>query len=295
MSLIDGDWVNSYCSLVRLSSDPTSGKITGTYSSHTGSTGTYNVVGFAGQQEAGQSDYGLPVAIVIQWRAINLPNESGDPSWHWASNFGGQVFPAQTITSAGQSSYEIPDTLEILNGLLVTSPFPGLAATAPLFWPQTLDFHHDRPTYCEAVTPATPIAYVGGAPDYVSGVWLQPNGDAMGLNADSSTNMVTGTYFEACSGVQYDVAGLWDTYGCNYAAPGDGLIGQSFALAMRAQDGSARVRSMVGYVPLNATSGALTWTYDLSSTPWGSRYTGLALRHETWLRNPIVSLPARVT
>ena len=86
MSFIN-PWVNSYNSLMKLQQDPVSGILKGTYSSTTGGTGTYDVIGWASLKDA-TPDAGQTMAISILWRS----NDGGisDPS-HEVSAMAGQV------------------------------------------------------------------------------------------------------------------------------------------------------------------------------------------------------------
>ncbi len=80
VSPIAGTWYNSYCSQVNLSISP-AGEITGVYTSHTGSTGSSNVIGWVGSSAnpfpksaiLPANPKGTPVALGIQWRLINQP------------------------------------------------------------------------------------------------------------------------------------------------------------------------------------------------------------------------------
>ena len=158
-SPLNGTWYNSFCSRVDLTVDQ-NGVIDGKYTSHTGSTGTSIVAGQVNptlQPQPGvpTSPNGIPFSMGIQWRLINVPISSADGSWHWVSSFSGQYHQKQTVSAGGQQSYDLEETLMLLNGLIATATLPPLANTAPLMWPQNLVFHRTPPSYCEAVTPGT--------------------------------------------------------------------------------------------------------------------------------------------
>ena len=80
-------WINAYNSLLDLQQDPITGMLRGTYSSTTGGSGTYNVIGWASLQNATPAA-GQTMAISILWRS----NDGGisDPS-HEVSAMAGQV------------------------------------------------------------------------------------------------------------------------------------------------------------------------------------------------------------
>jgi Avidin family len=80
-------WINSFNSLVKLSQDPVTGFLQGTYSSTTDGSGTYDVVGWASLSDPTPAA-GQTMAISILWRS----NDGGksDPS-HEVSAMCGQV------------------------------------------------------------------------------------------------------------------------------------------------------------------------------------------------------------
>jgi hypothetical protein len=80
-------WINEYHSLIQLKQDPITGMLSGKYSSTTGGTGTYDVVGWASLDNPTEQA-GKPMAITVLWRS----NDGGksDPS-HEVSGMAGQV------------------------------------------------------------------------------------------------------------------------------------------------------------------------------------------------------------
>lgn len=111
---ITGTWVNSYGSSMILAQDATTGAISGTYQSSTGSTGVYNVLGYALPGFATPA-LGEAFALSIFW--LSTAGGPSDPSWHWVSGLGGQA------VSAGTSS----QTLNLIHCLVATDAFPDLA------------------------------------------------------------------------------------------------------------------------------------------------------------------------
>jgi len=91
MSNFDGAWQNQYGSVLTLVSDGEA--LFGTYTSSTGSTGAYYVVGF-GSTDAATQSHGIGLALSILWRSYEQGKP--DPSWHWVSGFGGQLIGDST-------------------------------------------------------------------------------------------------------------------------------------------------------------------------------------------------------
>jgi hypothetical protein len=68
-------WINSYNSLMKLQQDPVTGMLTGTYSSTTGGTGTYDIVGWAALNKP-TTKAGQGMAISILWRSNDGGNQT---------------------------------------------------------------------------------------------------------------------------------------------------------------------------------------------------------------------------
>jgi hypothetical protein len=115
-------WINSYNSLMKLQQDPVTGMLTGTYSSTTGGTGTYDIVGWAALNKP-TTKAGQGMAISILWR----------------SNDGGKSDPSHEVSGmAGQNIFlESGENLELLHLFVETNPntTPKLG-----FYPDKLTF-----------------------------------------------------------------------------------------------------------------------------------------------------------
>lgn len=109
---ISGIWHNEYGSVMALTMEPDGG-ISGRYSSTTGSTGTYPVIGWADPREPGP-DRGQSLALSISWRSMG--DEPQDPSWHWVSGLGGQL-----VNEAGA------ERMILLHDMVASTEFPGQA------------------------------------------------------------------------------------------------------------------------------------------------------------------------
>ncbi|HUX40639.1 MAG TPA: avidin/streptavidin family protein [Rectinemataceae bacterium] len=109
---IGGVWINEYGSLMELAIEA-DGRMYGTYSSTTGSTGTFPVQGWA-DPGAADSERGRSLAISISWRSLG--DEAPDPSWHWVSGLGGQL-----VEDGGV------ERLILLHDMVATEEFPDQA------------------------------------------------------------------------------------------------------------------------------------------------------------------------
>ncbi len=100
---INGTWSNSYGSSMQLLT--VKNQIYGTYSSHTGSTGVYLLVGscsaMAPTEAAGQN-----VVFSIFWR--NIEGNDPDDSWHWAGSMCGQLLADGKMTLENTIVVSVP-------------------------------------------------------------------------------------------------------------------------------------------------------------------------------------------
>ena len=290
-SPITGIWYNSYCSQVDFKTTP-SGEIRGVYTSHTGSTGSSDVVGWLGKPAAAvvsgsglSNPYGTPVALGIQWRLIDQNVSDMDNSWHWVSTFSGQYFPAQVVSLKGQKGYYVDETLELLNGLEATATLKGLADIAPIMWPQTLLFTRKAADYCVAIKPLDPLPFQATADDHVTGKWTDPKGNTLNLtvnmkgDADTPQGSVTGTYTVKATNEQYTVTGLIDAIKGNLPE----VVEQGVTLAMVSKKSQA-VMSMAGGVSLKDVNRMDLWRDTLTSANWSGRFAGSALDKTVWTK-----------
>ncbi|MET0090942.1 MAG: avidin/streptavidin family protein [Candidatus Thiodiazotropha sp.] len=80
---VSGIWENEFGSTLHIGPLAPDGTFQGSYTSHTGATGRYPVVGVADPQPLGNN---LAVAFSVTWRSLEGQE---DPSWHWVSGFTG--------------------------------------------------------------------------------------------------------------------------------------------------------------------------------------------------------------
>lgn len=103
--MLNGSWENSYGSTMTLEVDE-DGFIFGEYGSHTGSTGTYLVIGYCRPSNPTNAA-GQPLVLSIYWRSIS--GEEPDEGSHWVSTYCGQ------LDSDGQ--------MTVMNSLVTTTKY----------------------------------------------------------------------------------------------------------------------------------------------------------------------------
>lgn len=124
---VAGTWKNDYGSVMTLT---LSGQhVHGTYHSSTGSSGRYEVTGFASGPGATHA-LNQPLALAIEWHAVD--EQTADPSWHWVSGLSGQL-----------SATDTGDVLTLSHLLVASSDFPGLANRGNYL--DTLVYHRVTP------------------------------------------------------------------------------------------------------------------------------------------------------
>lgn len=90
---LSGVWTNSFGSTMSLFVEGT--QIIGTYSSHTGSTGEYRLIGRSSKATPSK-ELGQSLAISIYWK--NIHDGVKDESWHWSGTMCGQLQLDGTMT-----------------------------------------------------------------------------------------------------------------------------------------------------------------------------------------------------
>ncbi len=239
---VTGTWINVYDSKMQLTQDPDTGLITGTYSSTTGSTGTYSVLGYA-TSKSPTTDAGEALGLAIFWRSIN----SGDPednSWHWVSGLGGQAV-------SGTSS----PILNLNHCMVATIPLGAIAAgnyLDKLIYNNTMIAEGSGSGSASAnmAAPAIKQAFAPVASP-INGLWTCQQNNQIQLNislTDATTGVVTGTM--AIGNGASTLAGFADPY-----AQGDNLAVQAVSVVAIAS-GLNEVISMSG--SLNFSTGILT-------------------------------------
>ena len=267
MAGIDGTWVNSYGSKMKLS---TSGSLVdGIYSSTTGSSGSYNIHGYVGKSV--KVGMGIPLAMGIYWHSTE-DSDIPDPSWHWTSSFSGQYFP---------ESAKNPETIEVLNMLNATSKFPGLNEKAPLLWPQTLLFTK----VSDEISDIKDLIeqeenFASSEPFLGDGKWVSEDDQHIFLLKKNSLNKgIHGEYynqkdFTPNSDSHYaQTKGAFDYYSRDLNNPSN-VPYQSLYLV---SEFYGRVRSFTGGTSYSEPNKMFLFFDDVSSTDIGSRYVGNAI------------------
>ncbi len=153
-----GVWQNEYGSQMSLTVYG-GNLVYGTYSSTTGSTGKYMVIGY--QQSADPTlTAGQAVALAIEWHSIS--GGSSDSSWNWSSGLSGQL--------SLQSGKE---QLVLAHAMVASSDFPGLCKAGTYI---------DKLTYIRTSAsaeglPARP-ALAAPMADPLTGTWQSADGSA---------------------------------------------------------------------------------------------------------------------
>ena len=186
--------------------------------------------------------------------------------------FSGQYHPAQEVSEPDQDPYSIPETLEILNLLVATATLPPLADTAPVTWPQTLDFHKSPPSYCHSVEPGKLVPYTPTASDNISGIWLGSSGERLDLQADKESGLVTGSFTNQ-GGEGFNVIGFFDTL----APPSSGSYtvawqGLTLSLMESGSQSTPALEALSGGVDYSDTRKMYLWSSSLRPTGWTDRF-----------------------
>ncbi|MEO6670890.1 MAG: avidin/streptavidin family protein [Ferruginibacter sp.] len=225
-------WVNSYHSLMKLKQDPVSGMLIGTYSSTTGGTGTYDVVGWASLQDATPAT-GQTMAISILWRS----NDGGksDPS-HEVSGMAGQVVAMST-----------EQNLELIHLFVETNP-----ATVPHtgFYPDKLIFVPSKGDENILVTDAAPPGPpVSGTAERISGTWSGRTTEGIVVIhiqlTGTGQTQIHGT-IKYPNGNSYPIAGFTDIFASEPAFTWQGI---SFSTYIDGTTGRKCI-AMAGYLDL---------------------------------------------
>lgn len=263
----DNSWVNEYHSLIQIKQDPVNGMLTGLYSSTTGGTGTYDVVGWASLQDPTEKA-GQPMAITVLWRS----NDGGksDPS-HEVSAMAGQVI---TIKNGLQ--------LSLVHVFVETDPVSAKIEAG--FYPDKLIFSpdlsiHNLTNNIGAANPADKMTGVN-----ISGQWLSDSE----LNDIQSLNIVQPDSFN-CSikgmivykdGKQFELIGFTDIY-----AKSGNLVKQSIGFSTYIDhNGNRTCISHAGYLDIETGKLCIT-CLNANSTSNDANYTQVNMNYFQFYTN----------
>ena len=257
-------WINPYNSLMKLTQDPVSGALTGSYSSTTDGSGTYDVTGWASLADA-TTAAGQTMAISILWRS----NDGGisDPS-HEVSAMAGQV----VAVNPGENLVLVHIFVETKTGV---TPKRGIYPDKLVFTPTTL-------SPAAPANPAAPIPVTkanSGYTDNLSGVW---NGKTLSGQMQITFRFpVPGEpQLEGCivygTGHEYPITGFTDIFA---EAADFEWQGITFSTYIDSPDGRLCI-SMAGYLSLK--NHIIHFTSMVSqSTPSNSTWYQVA--KEQWI------------
>jgi saccharopepsin len=233
MTLV-GTWQNEYGSQMVLTQLGTN-LVWGNYSSTTGSTGKYMVIGY--QQPANPTPQaGQAVALAIEWHSIVAG--PGDPSWNWSSGLSGQI----SIVNGKES-------LVLAHAMVASSSFPGLAAAGTYI---------DKLTYFRTAAEAPEVsprpALDAPMADPLAGTWRGDDGTVLQIEVYPYTDSLFGWAQGKMSwnGITCPIEGVTDIN-----ARSSGLSLQSTAVTGLPSLSGPAV-SLAGC--LNLTTGRLTMT-----------------------------------
>jgi Avidin family len=155
-----GVWKNEYGSTMTLSL-ANANLVTGTYQSSTGSTGTYEVVGYQTSANPTPSA-GQAVSLAIDWHSV--VQGPPDNSWHWVSGLSGQISIQNGV-----------EQLVLAHALVASIDFPGLAAAGTYI--DKLIYHRVSASASQSTIPSGKA--VPAAADPLVGSWFAMDGTAL--------------------------------------------------------------------------------------------------------------------
>jgi hypothetical protein len=228
---VSGTWVNSYGSTMILAQDG-NGAISGVYKSSTGSTGVYNVLGYA-MNSVATPTLGEAFAISIFWRST--AGGSGDQSWHWVSGLSGQVVASGTTAQ----------TLNLIHCMVATDAYPGLAQIGSYIDKLVYQSTPVGSAGTGTIAPALALSALRQAtavlPNPINGTWVCTTNSQITLTlslTNTTPGQVAGTL--TYGNGAYVLNGFTDSF-----AQSSGLPLQSLAVTARI-DGEGSVVSLAG-------------------------------------------------
>jgi Avidin family len=247
-----GVWKNAYGSTMSLSL-VNSNLITGTYKSSTGSTGTYEVIGYQTSADP-TSQAGQAAALAIDWHSV----VAGPPdnSWHWVSGLSGQL-----------SIQDGAEQLVLAHSLVASIDFPDLAAAGTYI--DKLIYQRVSATPIQEPAPAPGAGSPAAAADPLVGSWFAVDGTALLI---SSVVPYPGNAFGWVFGKLIWNGGPSLLYGVtDINAQSGGLTQQSVSLVALPSDQGGPAMSLSGTLDLG--SGVLTMLeLQSQSTAPGNSY-----------------------
>lgn len=248
-----GVWKNAYGSTMSLNLvNPN--LITGIYKSSTGSTGTYEVIGYQTSADP-TSQAGQAATLAIDWHSV----VAGPPdnSWHWVSGLSGQLSLESGV-----------EQLVLAHSLVASIDFPEIPAAAGTYIDKLI-YQRVSTTPTPTPTPAPDSALPGAAADPLVGSWFALDGTALLI---SSVVPYPGNAFGWVLGKFIWNGGPSLLYGVtDINAQSGGLSKQSVSIVALPSDQGGPALSLSGTLDLR--SGVLTMLnlQSLSTAP-GNTY-----------------------
>ncbi|HYK01626.1 MAG TPA: avidin/streptavidin family protein [Thermoanaerobaculia bacterium] len=244
---VTGSWLNGYGSVMFLTQGD-GGSVTGTYTSTTGSSGSYWVTGFTGS--AASQSTGQPLAFSILWRSF--ANGEPDPSWHWVSGFSGQMLPLDPVNNG--------PTLILFNDLVATVADPVMTSVPGSYIDKLayVPYTGGQANPGQWPPPFTPPSY----PDPIDGAWQCIENPAISLFLqveDVTSGYVAGTLTTG-AGTSV-VVGFTDN-----GAGSAGLLLQGLTLSAVLPDGQTVV-ALAGDLVLSAGTLTMEWVHSVGTAP----------------------------
>jgi hypothetical protein len=183
VSGLNGQWVNSYGSLMTLQQF-SNGLLWGEYSSTTGSSGTYLVIGFSPYGVTGNQ----PLSLCIFWKS--LKGGPSDPTWQWVSILCGQL-----LTDAPNGPQ-----IEVLHSMVASGPFTAVNVYEPGAYTETLVFTpYTAAQPVNLVNPDNPFDHNTVVNTVLTGQWvnkrIDSNFPALNLQSYQMPPLLDGTLF----------------------------------------------------------------------------------------------------
>ncbi|BDQ11407.1 avidin/streptavidin family protein [Sediminibacterium sp. TEGAF015] len=199
---INNSWVNEYHSLLQLKQDPTTGMLSGLYSSTTGGIGTYDVVGWASLHEPTEQA-GQPMAISVLWR----------------SDDGGKSDPSHEVSAMAGQVINMDNKLQLSLVHIFVETDPNSAKIEAGFYPDKLIFlpKESTPSLSSNIGPANPDDRIEGV--NVEGIWLNDNDSSelqslQIVQSDIHSCTING-FLKYKDGSQFALIGFTDNYATN--------------------------------------------------------------------------------
>lgn len=245
--MLSSVWRNSYGSTMTLQAD--GNRLSGLYASTTGSSGTYPVDGWISDEDRSATGLGRAVGLTLSWHSLG--GEAPDPSWHYVSLLGGQLFDED-----GEPC------LRLTHLLLAPRSFPGLCDAGSYI--DQLSF---APDHCAASAALPPVEMQGER------IRMECNSFTSDLQVSaiqgSRIGHATGTVEQ--DGLRTPLTGFVDL-------TADQVVAAAFS--WQAPNAGA-VHGFAGL--LDRQNSRIEGTELTSrSTPPGSRYVQTALTHRQW-------------